>query len=123
MHRIMVALAEAQALSTRSFASTLSRQLRAVPRGATVFVITTAGEDALARVLSSNAAHAGSLTLLVVGGDLAGAPERFAVVPRRVSDAAMAAGIAVAPLRSGADIIEALTVATAPVRRTGVEVL
>ncbi len=123
LHRIMVALAEARALSPHSFADTLSRRLRAVPRGATVFVITTAAEDALARVLSSGAAHVESLTLLVVEGDLEDAPEHFAVVPRRVSEAAMAAGIAVAPLRSGADIIEALTMATAPARSAAAEVL
>ncbi len=123
MHRIMVALAEARAQGTDSFAHTLTRRLRAVPRGATVFVITTAAEEGLARVLSSNAGHVGSLTLLVVAGDLEGAPERFVVLPRRVSEAAMAAGIAVAPLRSGADIVQALTIATTPARGAGVELL
>ncbi len=114
LHRIMVALAEARALATRSFADSLSRQLRSVPRGATVFVITTAAEDALIRVLSGGAGTAGSVTLLIVGGDRDGAAERFAVVPRRVADSALGVGIAVATLRSAADIAEALTVATAP---------
>lgn len=116
MQRIMVALAEARALAVEPFATALSRQLRAVARGATVFVITTAAEDALAHVLAMSASHAGSLTLLVVEGDPTGAAQRFTTVPRRVKEAALAVGVSVATLRTGADLAEALTAAGSPAR-------
>ncbi|MBD3291809.1 MAG: DUF58 domain-containing protein, partial [Armatimonadia bacterium] len=46
MHRIMVSLAEAQP-TERAFTTALIGQLRSVPQGASVFVITTAVEDGL----------------------------------------------------------------------------
>lgn len=113
MQRIMVSLAEVQAAGAHSFAATLARQLRNVPRGATIFVITTGAEDALARVLTAGSGTASGVTLLVVEGDLAAAEERFVVLPRRVREMALGAGIAVATLRTPADIAEALTLAGA----------
>ncbi|MGD9496154.1 MAG: DUF58 domain-containing protein [Armatimonadota bacterium] len=113
MQRIMVALAQAGTVDQGSFAGSLSRQLRAVPRGATVFVITTAAEEAIARALTGGTGAAGAVTLLVVEGELEAASERFLLVPRRVAEAALATGITVATLRSPADITEALTLACA----------
>jgi len=122
MHRIMVALAEVQP-SDRSFTGALSGQLRSVPRGASVFVITTAVEDGLVQAISGAMAGPTSVTLLVVEGDLEGADERFAVRPRRAMESARAAGIGVGLLRSPADIGDALTVATSPTMRTGAGVV
>ncbi|MFW5867284.1 MAG: DUF58 domain-containing protein [Armatimonadota bacterium] len=118
MHRIMVSLAEVQPSEGR-FAETLMGQLRAVPRGASVFVITTAVEDGLVRALSGAMGDPGSATLLVVEGELEGADDRFAVRPRKSMESARAAGIGVGVLRSPADIADALTVATGPSMRAG----
>lgn len=123
MHRIMVSLAEAQPADGR-FAEALVSQLRTVPQGASVFIITTAAEEGLVGALSGAMSGRGSATLLVVEGDLAAddkhAPdERFMVQPRRAMESARAAGIGVGLLRSPADISDALTVATAPSMRAG----
>lgn len=122
MHRIMVALAEART-SDGPFTDALVRQLRSVPRGASVFVITTAAEEGLVQAISGAPAGPGSMTLLVAEGELEEAPERFAVLPRRMMESARAAGIGVGLLRSPADIAEALTVATGPTLRSGVGVI
>jgi len=114
MQRIMVSLAEVRAAGAHSFAAALARQLRSVPRGATIFVITTAAEDALARVLTAGSGTASGVTLLIVEGDLAAADDRFVVVPRRVGEMALGAGIAVGTLRSAANVAEALTLAGTP---------
>lgn len=114
MQRIMVALAEVRAAGAPGFTATLARQLRTVPRGATIFVITTAAEDDLARVLSAGSGSAAGVTLLIVEGERAEAEERFLVLPRRVAEMALGAGIAVATLRTPADIAEALTGAASP---------
>jgi uncharacterized protein (DUF58 family) len=116
MHRIMVSLAEVQPSET-PFSEALIGQLRSVPRGASVFVITTAVEEGLVQSLSGAIAGPGSMTLLVVEGALEEADERFAVQPRRAMESARAAGIGVGLLRSPADIADALTVATSPSRR------
>lgn len=114
MHRILVALAEVQAAGSSGFAPALARQLRLVPRGATIIVITTAVEEALARVLIAGVGAATGVTLLIVSGDPAAADQRFTVLPRRTAEMALGAGIAVGVLRSGADIAEALTLAGTP---------
>ncbi|MEA3403835.1 MAG: DUF58 domain-containing protein [Armatimonadota bacterium] len=119
LHRIMVALAEARLVEDGAFAASLASQLRSVPRGASVFVVTTAVEEPLVEVIAARSGAAGSVTLVVVRGDLEGAPERFAVIPRRTVESARAAGIQVAVLRSPADITEALA-AAATARRSAV---
>jgi uncharacterized protein (DUF58 family) len=116
MHRIMVSLAEAKP-AEGGFTDALSGQLRQVPRGASVFVITTAVEEGLVRTLSSAMAGPLSAALLVVEGELEDASERFAVQPRAAIEAARGAGIGVGILRSPADIAEALTAATGPSAR------
>ena len=122
MHRIMVSLAEAQPCSDR-FTEALVGQLRQVPRGASVFVITTAVEDGFVQALTAAIAGSGSVTLLVVEGELEGAAERFASQPRAAIESARAAGIAVGVLRSPADIADALTLATGPGARSGAGVV
>jgi uncharacterized protein (DUF58 family) len=126
MHRIMVSLAEAQPADGR-FAEALVSQLRTVPQGASIFIITTAAEEGLAQAISGAMTGRGSATLLVVEGELAQegehAPdERFMVQPRRAMESARAAGIGVGLLRSPADIADALTVATGPSVQAGAEV-
>ncbi|MGI5819630.1 MAG: DUF58 domain-containing protein [Armatimonadota bacterium] len=118
MHRIMVSLAEARPAQGR-FTEGLVSQLRLVPRGASVFVITTAAEEGLVQALSGAISGPGSVILLVVEGHLEQADERFAVFPRRAIESARASGIGVGLLRSPADIADALTVATGPSIRTG----
>ncbi|MGC9316499.1 MAG: DUF58 domain-containing protein [Armatimonadota bacterium] len=113
LHRIMVALAEARPADDGAFAASLSSQLRSVPRGASIFVITTAVEEPLVEVIAARSGAAGSVMLVVVRGDLEGASERFALIPQRVVESARAAGIQVAVLRSPADITEALAAASA----------
>ena len=118
MHRTMIALAEAQTSQGR-FTDSLTSQLRAVPRGASVFVITTAAEEGLVQALSAALSGPGSMTLLVVEGDLEGADERFAAVPRRLMESARAVGVGVGLLRSPADIGDAMSVAMGPALRGG----
>jgi len=122
MHRIMVSLAEAQP-SNRSFTETLAGQLRSVPRGASVFVITTAVEDGIVQTISGAMGGPGPATLLVVEGELGDAAEHFAIRPRRAMESARAAGIGVGLLRSPADIGDALTVAMGPSMRSAAEVV
>ncbi len=119
MHRIMVALAEAQP-SEGPFADALSAQLRSVPRGATVFIITTSARDDLVQKISSSLGDLASVTLLIVQANMLDAPEDQVMRSRRMAEAARAAGIGAALLQSEADIAEALTTSTrsAP-RRAG----
>ncbi len=117
LHRILVALAEARTAQGR-FTESVVSQLRAVPRGASVFVITTAAEEGLVQALSGALSGPGSMTLLVVEGELEGSHERFAALPRRLMESARAVGIGVGLLRSPADIADALTAATGPPLRS-----
>jgi uncharacterized protein (DUF58 family) len=118
MHRILVALAEARP-AEGAFTDALGRALRVVPRGASIFVITTGAERNLAEVLAAGASAAEAVTLLIVEGALEGADERFALLPRRTMEAARAASIGIGLLRSPADIADALTAAAATHARAG----
>ena len=120
LQRIMVALAEAQP-SQELFMASLPAQLRQVPRGASVFIITTGAEAGLVQAVSGVRSGAGSVALLIVEGDLQGAPQRFAERPRALMHAARAAGMAVGLLRSPGSLKEALTAGGGPaVDRAGV---
>ena len=122
MHRIMAALAEAATTEER-FTEALVGQLRLVPPGASVFVISTAAEPGLVQALTGAMSGPGSATLLVVEGELDAVAERFVVQPRTAMESARAAGIGVGVLRSPADIADALTLATGPRLRPGREVV
>ena len=113
LQRIMVALAEAQP-SRELFIASLPAGLRQVPRGASVFIITTGAEEGLVQAISSVRSGAGSVTLLIVEGDLQSADQRFVERPRATMQAARAAGMAVGLLRSPASLKEALAAASGP---------
>ena len=70
----------------------------------------------LALSLAEAAAAAGEAPVgaVIVEGERAEVEERFLVLPRRVAEMALGAGIAVATLRTPADIAEALTGAASP---------
>ncbi len=110
LQRIMIALAEARPTQRTSFSEALARQLRSVPRGASVFIITTAAEESLIPVITGNVGSGGSVTLLVVEGRVLDADERFFTAPRRVREAVQAAGIGVGVVHRPEDIAEALTI-------------
>ncbi len=110
--RIMVALAEARTVDEQGFSAALGRQFRALPRGASVFIITTGGEPEILEVLSSGAATAGSVTLLVVCCPEEDTPEELRFTPRKLVESARSTGMAAALLRSPADIAEAVVSAS-----------
>ena len=122
LHRIMVSLAEAAA-TPESFSESLSRQLRSVARGASVFVITTGAERHLAQVLGATRSSVGSMMLLVVEPETGGGPGHFTPTSRQVTEAAYAAGVNIGVLRSPADIGDALTAATGGMHRSEAEVI
>lgn len=122
LHRIMVALAEART-GAESFGTALARQLRAVPRGASIFVISTGAERGLAQALASNAPASASLMLLIVEAEADVAAPEGLRPPRQVAEAAQAAGINAGLLRSPADIADALTLASGGRRRSEAEVV
>ncbi len=122
LHRIMTALAEAQQTAA-DFTHSLARQLRSVPRGASLFVITTGIEQGLVQTLSMSASTAASVMLLVVEGDVRGGNERYSPSSRQVAEAAHAADIHVGVLRSPADVGDALTAAMSGTRRVNAEVI
>jgi uncharacterized protein (DUF58 family) len=116
LHRIMVALAEARNSEDR-FSEVLGLQLRSVPRGASVFIITTGAERGLAQTVASSAAAADSVVLLIVEGQTDDRGDRITMTPRQVAEAAQAAGISVGVLQSPADIGDVLTAARGGTRR------
>lgn len=122
MHRIMVSLAEATT-GEEAFADVLSRQLRLVPRGASVFVLTTGIEAGLVQALARSSTAAGSVMLLVIEGDRDSRGEVSARTPRTVVQEARAAGISAAILRSPADIGDAVSGVHGGFRRSEAEVI
>ncbi len=122
LHRIMVALAEVQGNGQRTFTEALSKQLARARRGASVFVITTAAEEAIAEVLAPAARRGLSVRVLLAEPPEGGDPEATQQLMARLH----ASGVGAGRLRSVADIADAL-VAAAPVsvgpgtvRRAGV---
>ncbi|HUS80947.1 MAG TPA: DUF58 domain-containing protein [Armatimonadota bacterium] len=111
LHRIMLALAEIQANGRRSFTEALGEQLTRVRRGASVFVITTGAEQALAEVLGRAARRGLWLRALLVQPEAEQEPRVQTEGTVRLARALQAQGVGVGVLRSPAAIGEALVAA------------
>lgn len=109
LQRIMLALAEVQAKSRRSFTEVLRGQLAQVRRGASVFIVTTPAEEALVVPLGRAVVRGLPVRVLLVNH-----PE-FSLTGeqplRRLLGRLRSAGVGVGLLQSAADLPAALVAA------------
>lgn len=106
LHRVMLALAELQANGQRSFTEALRAQLAHVRRGASVFVVTTAAEEAIALPLGRAVTRGLSVRALLV--EPPGEDRGLNDQTRRLMGRLQSAGVGVGRLRSVADLASAL---------------